>query len=120
MVGYFYGLVGILLGKIVSMILMVVIWKPYYLYKRGFQESVFTYWRHTLTHLVILAGIIAANYATIHYLHWEIGTTLPSMFGYALCILLPILLLYSVMVYLFCPDSRDLISRVPFIRKKSN
>ena len=119
-VGYFYGLVGILLGKIVSMILMVVIWKPYYLYKRGFQESVFTYWRHTLTHLVILAGIIAANYATIHYLHWKIGTTLPSMFGYALCILLPILLLYSVMVYLFCPGSRDLISRVPFIRKKSN
>ena len=42
------------------------------------------------------------------------------MFGYAFCILLPILLLYSVMVYLFCPGSRDLISRIPFIRKKSN
>ena len=118
--GLQWGIIGILLGKIASLVPIVVIWKPYYLYKRGFQESVFIYWRHTLTHLAILAGIIAANYATIHYLHWEIGTTLPSMFGYALCILLPILLLYSVMVYLFCPGSRDLISRVPFIRKKSN
>ena len=29
--GYYYGIIGILLGKIVSVLLIVVLWKPYYL-----------------------------------------------------------------------------------------
>lgn len=118
-IGYFYGLLGILLGKIVSMILFVVIWKPYYLYKRGFHESVFNYWRHTITHILILIAIIVANYITILSLHWEIGHTLLDIFYYILCILLPILLLYSILIYVLCPGAHDLIKRIPIVRKSN-
>ena len=36
----FYGIVGILLGKIVSIFFFNVIWKPYFLFSRGFHKSV--------------------------------------------------------------------------------
>lgn len=51
-----YGICGILLGKIVSTLLIVVLWKPYYLYKNGFKENVLHYWVEYLKYLVILVA----------------------------------------------------------------
>ena len=33
--GYFYGLSGVLLGPVVSLIIVIYIWKPYFLYSQG-------------------------------------------------------------------------------------
>ena len=45
--GYYYGLTGILSGVLISLLVMVVGWKPYFLYRYGFQESVWEYaWRY--------------------------------------------------------------------------
>ena len=45
--GYHYGLTGILSGVLISLLVMVVGWKPYFLYRYGFQESVWEYvWRY--------------------------------------------------------------------------
>jgi O-antigen/teichoic acid export membrane protein len=38
--GYFYGFNGVLIGVIVSLGLIVLSWKPYFLFKSGFQISV--------------------------------------------------------------------------------
>ena len=46
--GYFYGLTGILSGVLISLLVMVVGWKPYFLYRYGFKECVWEYvWRYT-------------------------------------------------------------------------
>lgn len=42
--GLKWGLPGVLLGGIVSQILIVGIWKPYFLYSAGFKEPVWKYW----------------------------------------------------------------------------
>lgn len=42
--GIKWGLPGVLLGGLVSQILIVGIWKPYFLYSAGFKESVWKYW----------------------------------------------------------------------------
>ena len=42
--GYLWGLPGILMGNITSLILIVGIWKPYFLYSKGFKISVIHYW----------------------------------------------------------------------------
>lgn len=42
--GMKWGLPGILLGGLTSQILIVGIWKPYFLYREGFKESVWRYW----------------------------------------------------------------------------
>ncbi len=42
--GYYFGINGILLGTVISMMLIVVLWKPYLLFKSGFRSNVSKYW----------------------------------------------------------------------------
>lgn len=43
--GSIWGLEGTLLGSIVSSIVVVYIWKPYFLFSKGLKISVWNYWR---------------------------------------------------------------------------
>lgn len=42
--GFLWGLEGVLLGGIVSKIAIISIWKPYFLFTKGFRKSVLQYW----------------------------------------------------------------------------
>lgn len=42
--GKIWGLPGVLLGGIVSQLVIVMIWKPIYLFWKGFKEPVYKYW----------------------------------------------------------------------------
>lgn len=116
-VGYFYGLVGILLGKIISMLFLVIIWKPYYLYKRGFKESVATYWIHVFKHFAILFICLALCFTLTHTFQWHAEPTIGSILLFALCITLPAIVVFSVLLYLFVPGAKDLTHRIPYFRK---
>ncbi len=48
-----YGIIGILLGKIVSTFVIVILWKPYYLFSQGFKLPVGMYWRGTIRYYLI-------------------------------------------------------------------
>ncbi len=43
LLGYYYGLTGILSGVLISLLVIVCVWKPYFLYNKGFHESVKEY-----------------------------------------------------------------------------
>lgn len=43
--GNLCGLPGVLCGPLVSIVAIIYIWKPYYLFSRGFELSVFKYWK---------------------------------------------------------------------------
>lgn len=53
--GSIWGLPGILMGNIISYLLIVCIWKPYFLYWKGFKKSSTDYWLNILRYIVILA-----------------------------------------------------------------
>ena len=58
--GIYWGLVGILLGKIVSVGIIVTLWKPYYFFTKGVQLPVSIYWKGTLRyHAIIIVSFIA-------------------------------------------------------------
>jgi len=53
--GLKWGIVGIMLGTSVSSLVIVMFWKPYYLFKNGFRESVLkNYWIRFIKLLVIV------------------------------------------------------------------
>ena len=52
--GHFYGLPGVLVGSISSMFLVGYLWKPFYLFKRGFKKPVNTYWIEVAKYLVVV------------------------------------------------------------------
>ena len=48
-----YGIIGILLGKIISFSLISFFWKPYYLFSQGFHKSVWEYWRGMAVYYIL-------------------------------------------------------------------
>lgn len=54
--GHYYGLAGVLLGPVVSLILIVNIWKPYFLFTRGMKRPLRQYWS-LIADYIILLGI---------------------------------------------------------------
>lgn len=52
--GYYYGLTGIISGVVISLLVIVCGWKPYFLYKCGFKENIGEYVIHQLKYLMLL------------------------------------------------------------------
>lgn len=77
--GYLWGLPGILFGGISSLIVIVSIWKPYFLYSKGFKVSVIHYWvGYTKQVTIVIAVGILCNYIlpiesfnpSASFMHW--------------------------------------------------
>ena len=61
--GLKWGIIGILLGKITSLLAIVVLWKPYYLFTSGFKESASIYWKGAiLNYGISIFSIVLASY----------------------------------------------------------
>ncbi len=60
--GWLWGLNGILLGVVVSLVLIVFIWKPYFLYSAGFNEPIRGYIVLYIRHIIALAIACAVVY----------------------------------------------------------
>lgn len=54
--GHYLGLLGVLLGGIISQLLIVCIWKPYFLFSRAFKESVLYYWKNIILNIFAITS----------------------------------------------------------------
>lgn len=66
--GYFYGLPGVISGGIISQLLIVGIWKPYFLFSRGFNQTVLLYWKGIAIRLLCICIPIATTGLIINLL----------------------------------------------------
>ena len=111
--GHFWGLPGILMGNITSLFLIIVIWKPYFLYSQGFKISVLHYWIGYIKHLlIILLPAIVCYYLFPNnkftpessFTHWIVyGAIIISTYGIFTCSLL--YLFYSGHTCIRSPDT---------------
>lgn len=96
--GYIWGLPGILLGGSFSLLIIICIWKPYFLYSKGFKVSVAYYWMGYAKHfLIILLPAIACYYILPSgifspeksFINWGIyAATICFVYGISIYILL--------------------------------
>lgn len=68
--GYLGGFEGTLLGPIISSLLIVYIWKPYYLFHDGFKVSVWKYWREYAKYFFAISLSFYIAMRLIEYLPW--------------------------------------------------
>ena len=52
--GKFFGIEGVLMGGIVSTIIIVFIWKPYFLFSKGFKSPLKEYWIPWIMHIILM------------------------------------------------------------------
>lgn len=119
-VGHFYGLLGVVLGIAISSLVIVVIWKPYFLYREGFKEKIWGYWINILRYMVIFAFSWAAYYPII------VSGILPEPSSYfrwilmALMVCLPFSIIYGVLLYIGAPGMKHLYQRmIPIVVSRS-
>lgn len=112
LLGHYFGLTGILSGVLISLISVIYIWKPYFLYHNGFQESIMEY---VLRYSKYLSGIAISCWICYYFTNTFI---IPSFNDFPLWVMYCILIisLYAAlsMAILACIDknSRNLLKHL--------
>lgn len=119
-VGYYWGIIGILLGKIISTSIIVILWKPYYLFKSGLHKPYSLYWfgasrNYLVTGVSFFSAHLLLNQiqicASINYISWILYCSI------GLIIYLTINLL---LIIFFCKGAKDSIIRIKTILIKKH
>ena len=106
----YYGIVGVILGAAISRTLIIIIWKPYFLYRVKFKQTVWTYWsvvtKYLLAFLItwgIIEGVIRVDWLPrfTGFVNWGINALIITVLS---SIILFTFLCFSdkSMRYLFC------------------
>lgn len=121
LLGYFFGLSGILAGVLISLLIVVCCWKPYFLYKRGFYERPHLYFLRLGKYLFILALAFVCCKEILEPIHEKYSDT---WLGWILCAFSTILLNSGFsLILLWCTDKysrlfiRRLLSLIKVINK---
>ena len=116
--GLKWGIIGILLGKIVSLIAIVVLWKPYYLFTSGFKESVSIYWKGVIRNYGISISAFALATYIIQLVPVNPYQSIWNWALYATIGMVIFLTIYLGTTLLFAKGAKDSLSRIKNIRKK--
>ncbi|PQV47697.1 O-antigen/teichoic acid export membrane protein [Jejuia pallidilutea] len=110
--GKLWGISGIMLGTLCSLILIVVIWKPYFLYKAGFKTNFGVYWKGNLK---LMTSLILSYYIIDlfikHFISNENLNTFFQLIIYALKISFLTVITYVPILYILNKGFRDLSRR---------
>ena len=110
-----YGIVGILLGKIISFSLISFFWKPYYLFSQGFHKSVWEYWRGMAIYYILF---VLFTVLTIWLNHIIIDNNTDSFLSLAICgivLYIPLIAVYFILLFQFTTGMKYFVARKPII-----
>ena len=111
----FFGIVGILLGKIVSVFYFNVFWKPYYLFSQGFHKSVWEYWRPMFRYYGLFLIFAILSIATKHFLVNYFVDSWPTLIGYGILITPTLLLMYFLSLFVSTRGMKYFVARKPVV-----
>ena len=117
--GKLWGISGIMFGTLVSLLIIVMLWRPYFLYKKGFKIAIWNYWKGFIPLLLVFMGsafIINAiynhflNYADFGFLNWSFKAAILSVI---------IIVIYGSLMFVSSQGFRDFYYRIlALIRNK--
>ena len=110
--GYFWGIIGILLGKIISTGIIIVLWKPYYLFHSGLQLKYSNYWEGSIrNYLVSIVSFIITHIIIKYYLTIDISGFGSLIFFCIFCTIIYLLINLSLL-FIFCKGAKQSVLRV--------
>ena len=116
--GLQWGIIGILIGKLASLIPIVVIWKPYYLFTSGFQEKVKDYWKGVIRNYAISAFAIGTSLYILHFIPISPYRTIWDWMAYSAIGIVIFMSIDLSATVLFAKGAMDSLNRIKSIIKK--
>ncbi len=110
--GIHYGIIGILLGKIISVGTIVTLWKPYYLFTKGIKINVNIYWSGVLRYHIILAICFFTSILISHYLPLNPYNGIIPFIIFSATNMIIFCTLLAVSFYFFTLGSKELFQRI--------
>jgi len=117
--GPIYGLNGLLFSPIVSMILVVFCWKPYWLFKHGFELPLKLYWGMFIKYTIpiVITYFISPIVFDLMSITYQLSLNWWTLIVGSLIYLIIVSILVVGLEYIISPDMRHFILR--FIKVKN-
>ena len=109
---YLWGLPGVLIGKIASILPIIVFWKPLFLYRAGFQRSIGHYWKNIAVILACFACSFGIASTCARFLPLNPYQNFMEWVGYCLILTALFSLLYLSSLLLLTEGARNMMRRV--------
>ena len=110
--GHYLGIVGILLGKIISMSCISMLWKPYFLFSQGLKTPVLTYWKGAIPLYALTVGTVAAVNRLCTILPFHPSENIWQWIAYSASSVIIYLLASSLIYYNFTKGTKDFATRM--------
>lgn len=117
--GKFLGLSGILLGVIISLFIIVFIWKPIMLFNKGFHESIKIYIVLYFKHLIVLSVTIAISQYMVKLGNLTYCSNFGEFIIKSIILLSSSTLIMGTLLYTVEDGMRCFIKRISSLIKKS-
>lgn len=113
----FYGIIGILLGKIVSVFFLAMFWKPYFLFNQGLHQKVSVYWHGMMPYYITFA-VFTSIAILLKYVVIDVhADTFISLIAYALITYIPVIILFFLTLIYTTKGMQYFVARKPILYK---
>lgn len=116
----FFGIVGILLGKIISVFFIAMFWKPYFLFTKGMHKRVSVYWKGMMPYYSIFVVFSIVVLVVRFYIIEPLVTSLPLLIAYAAITFPCLIILFTLTLFIFTKGMKYFIARKPRIYRRLN
>ncbi|MBT8393806.1 MAG: sugar transporter [Bacteroidia bacterium] len=111
--GRIWGMEGILLGTLISSILIVVVWKPYFVFKYGFKKKFWLYWKGILPIVIVFClSAFLINFISEYFTYDMEFSNLLNWIFYASKITFVVTAIYGILLFVFIDGFKVFVLRV--------
>ncbi len=110
--GHFLGIVGILLGKIISMSCISMLWKPYFLFSQGLKHPVSAYWQGAIPLYTLTVGVVVGVSYLCTLLPFRPAESIWQWMGFSACSVVIYLVASGTIYYFFAKGAKDFAHRM--------
>lgn len=117
--GKILGITGVLLGTTISLVCIFCLWKPYFLYKKGFKLPLFDFYIKTFVFILISSIVWTVFHQLLPYVKIDAYKNFTQWFLYSLVIVIPYSITTWILYYIFTQGMKDLSKRIFLLLKNT-
>ena len=112
-----YGIVGILLGKIMSISFIGIFWKPYFLFTSGFHKSVKVFWKGMTPYYIAFFLFTCITFIIKVFIVDALVNSFISLVIFGVIITMPLIIMYFIALFYLTRGMKYFVARKPVIYK---